>query len=109
MLEVQVLMVYLLHMPTGPTSLLLHFWELPERKRPHLSASRLLQAAEEVPTPLVTFTDLLLASILTRETMVAFLFDSSIDRDVTDFNRHCWKQHSCLLHPRCYLIPRSHP
>lgn len=71
MREVQVLMVYSPHMPTGPTSLLLHFWELLERKRPHLFASRLLQAAEEVPIPLVTFTASLLASTPTKAIMVS--------------------------------------
>lgn len=73
MLEVQVLMEYSLHMPTGPTSLLLHSWELLEKKRPHLSASQLLQAAEEALIQLVTSTALPLAFILTKETTVCLL------------------------------------
>lgn len=71
MLEVQVLMVYSLHMPTGPTSLLLHSWELLERKRPRSSASPLLQVAAEVPIPLAMFTASLLASTPTKETTVS--------------------------------------
>lgn len=67
----RVLMVYLLRMPTGRISPLLHFWVLPERKRPCLSASRLLQAAEEALIPLVTSMVLLLASIPTKEITVS--------------------------------------
>lgn len=108
MREVQVLMVYLPHMPTGPISLPLHSWELLERKHPHLSASRLLQAAEEVPILPVTFTALLLVSTPMKAITVSLSLQLFY-RYVTDLSRHCWKQHPGLFHPRCYLISRPHP